>query len=78
MYMYMYICNYVLTCLYQPSDVATVVTTMKFQNIVYMITYMGMEFFSGEGLDLIFPLGGGAIFQPRGGLGGGAKQQNFS
>ena len=37
---------------------------------------MGMEFFSGEGLDLIFPLGGGAIFQPRGGL-GGAKQQNF-
>ena len=29
---------------------------------------MGMEFFSGEGLDLIFPLGGGAIFQPRGGL----------
>ena len=32
---------------------------------------MGMDFFSGEGLDLIFPLGGGAIFQPRGGLGGG-------
>ena len=41
-------------------------------------SYMGMEFFSGEGLDLIFPLGGGAIFQPRGGLGGGPKQRNFS
>ena len=33
--------------------------------------YMGMDFFSGEGLDLIFPLGGGAIFQPRGGLSNG-------
>ena len=48
----------------------------KYFNENYFYTYMGMEFFSGEGLDLIFPLGGGAIFQPRGGL-GGAKQQNF-
>ena len=38
---------------------------------------MGMEFFSGEGLDLIFPLGGGAIFQPRGGLGGGLSNEIF-
>ena len=38
---------------------------------------MGMEFFSGEGLDLIFPLGGGAIFQPRGGLGGGLNNEIF-
>ena len=28
---------------------------------------MGMEIFSGEGLDPNFPLGGGVIFQPRGG-----------
>ena len=40
-------------------------------------SYMGMEFFSGEGLDLIFPLGGGAIFQPRGGLGGGLSNGIF-
>ena len=38
---------------------------------------MGMEFFSGEGLDLNFPLGGGAIFQPRGGLGGGLSNGIF-
>ena len=38
---------------------------------------MGMEIFSGEGLDLIFPLGGGAIFQPRGGLGGGLSNGIF-
>ena len=31
---------------------------------------MGMELFSGEGLDPNFPLGGGVIFQPRGGPGG--------
>ena len=31
--------------------------------------YMGMEIFSGEGLDLNFPPGGGEIFQPRGGQG---------
>ena len=30
-----------------------------------------MGIFSGEGLGLNFPLGGGAIFQPRGGPGGG-------
>ena len=38
---------------------------------------MGMEFFSGEGLDLIFPLGGGAIFQSRGGLGGALRNGIF-
>ena len=32
--------------------------------------YMGMEIFSGEGLDPNFPLRGGVIFQPRGGPGG--------
>ena len=31
---------------------------------------MGMEIFSGEGLDPNFPLGGGVIFQPRGARGG--------
>ena len=34
---------------------------------------MGMELFSGEGLDPNFPLGGGVIFQPRGGPGGRTK-----
>ena len=33
--------------------------------------------FSGEGLDLNFPLGGGAIFQPREGPGEGPKVQDF-
>ena len=41
------------------------------------ITYMGMEIFSGEGLDPNFPLGGGVIFQPRGGPGGGPKVWDF-
>ena len=49
----------------------------KYFNENYFYTYMGMEFFSGEGLDLIFPLGGGAIFQPRGGLGGGLSNGIF-
>ena len=39
---------------------------------------MGMEIFSGEGLDLNFPLGGGAIFQPRGGPGGPNLQFSYS
>ena len=43
---------------------------MKRESFCIVLSYMGMEFFSGEGLDLIFPLGGGAIFQPRGGPGG--------
>ena len=33
--------------------------------------------FPGEGLDLNFPLGGGAIFQPRGGGQGGGKATRF-
>ena len=36
-----------------------------------------MEIFSGEGLDLNFPLGGGAIFQPRGEGGGGLSYEIF-
>ena len=37
-----------------------------------------MEKFSGEGLDLNFPLGGGAIFQPKGEPGGGLSPEIFS
>ena len=33
--------------------------------------------FLGEGLDLNFPLGGGTIFQPRGGPRGGPKVWDF-
>ena len=36
-----------------------------------------MGIFSGEGLGQKFPLGGGAIFQPRGGPGGGANIGDF-
>ena len=36
-----------------------------------------MGIFSGEGLGLNFPLGGGAIFQPRGGPGGGPNLRDF-
>ena len=36
-----------------------------------------MGIFSGEGLGLNFPLGGGAIFQPRGGPGGGLRSGIF-
>lgn len=34
-------------------------------------------FFRQEGQDLNFPLGGGAIFQPRGGPGGRASLRDF-
>ena len=37
-----------------------------------------MGIFSGEGLGLNFPLGGGAIFQPRGGPGGGLSSGIFN
>ena len=37
-----------------------------------------MGFFLGEGLDLNFPLGGGTIFQPRGGPGGGLRSGIFN
>ena len=37
-----------------------------------------MGIFSGEGLDLNFPPGRGAIFQPRGGPGGGPNLRDFS
>ena len=37
-----------------------------------------MGIFSGEGLDLNLPLGGGAIVQPRGGPGGGLRSGIFN
>ena len=36
-----------------------------------------MGIFSGEGLGLNFPPGGGAIFQPRGGQGGGVLRSGI-
>ena len=37
-----------------------------------------MGFFSGEGLGINFSLGEGAIFQPRGGPGGGLRSGIFN
>ena len=50
----------------QKTEELFVKTDLNFVTAIH-----GHGFFSGEGLDLIFPQGGGAIFQPRGGLGGG-------